>query len=150
MAAKAAKKVAEPVKTDQTPGSEKPERHSGWEALLPEFTGDINKMFDQLTEVLNTLTDDTNAVVFNATKEQVRFFCYNDSDALRWIPAREPICPPGTNTLVNKGPLGWGPTIQIWVNKEKGPFYVKRNHAYIWNGTTFLEKDEVAEKVQTS
>lgn len=115
-------------------------------SVLDKLELDVNQLVAQLTEELKSLSEDnTNAVIFNASEEEVHFFCYNDSDELRWIPARDPICPPGATTLVNKGPLGWGPTIQIWVNKEKGPFYVLRKHAYVWDGSTFSEKDELSE-----
>ena len=117
-------------------------------SVLDGIKVDANQLIPQLTETVEKLTEDTNAVVYNATDDDVEFRCYNDSDELRWIPARHPKCAPASYTYVNKGPLGWGPTIQIWVGKTNGPYYVLRQHGYIWDGNAFWEKDDVAKALE--
>ncbi len=127
-------------------------------SIFDKIKVDGNEVINQLTEVVEKVaTDDTNAIVYNATDKSVEFYCYNDSDFLQWIPARHPKCPPASITYLNKGPLGWGLTIQVYVQMEneegnlvkEGAFEVLRKHAYIWDGVKFWGKDEVAAELKS-
>jgi hypothetical protein len=101
--------------------------------------GNVNKALDQIGSVYKEAIADENAVVYNGTRDNVRFYCYNDSDFIRAISARKPVVPPGYTGLLNKGPISYGPTIQVMINDKDGPYYVKRRHAYIWDGVGFKE-----------
>jgi hypothetical protein len=109
------------------------------ENVKVDVSADANKAIDQITKILYDQKVDANAVIYNDTNETVQFYGYNDSDSMRWVSARKPLCPPKSHCLIDKGPTGYGPTIQVWVNDKMGPFYIKRNHAYIWSGMSFIE-----------
>jgi hypothetical protein len=102
----------------------------------------VDKALDKLGPAYKIAVKDDNAVVYNATQEQVEFKTYNDTDQLRWVPAREGTINPGYTSLLDKGPTGYGPTIQVEMsanNQKEGPFYIKRCNAYIWDGNGFKD-----------
>jgi len=108
---------------------------------------DVNKAIKQILAVADSLNEDTNAIIFNATETDVAFRCYQASDVLRWIPAREAFCPPEGTALLNKADFAPGPTIQVIAivkdadgkGHKMGPFQVLRHHAYLWTGGMFVE-----------
>jgi hypothetical protein len=112
-----------------------------------EISADANKALDQILNVLEIQKRDTNAVIYNDTDETVQFDSYNDSDDVKWMKARSPICPAKTYCLIDKGIFGYGPTIQINVKGKDGNYYIKRDFIYIWTGKTFIMSGSVQENV---
>ena len=103
---------------------------------------DFNELVDKLLSAVSSIDSDTNAVIYNISDKEVNFRCYQASDVLRWIPARQAYCPPKGTALLNKADFAPGPTIQvIAISKDLtlGPFQVLRHHAYVWTGGMFVE-----------
>lgn len=123
-------------------------------SVLNNIKVDANELLEKLTKELKNIDErDTNAVVYNASQEDVEFYCYNDSDQLRWIPARNPRCPSGSITYLNKGLISWGPTIQVFVKTDSkpdkvGPFFVVRHSATIWDGRKFCTKENLENELK--
>ncbi len=103
----------------------------------------IDAATSALAAVYQEVIKDENSAVYNASDKKVQFFCYNDNDFTHIVSARKPVAAPGYVALLNKGALGWGPTIQVRVDdKEDQTYDIKRQSFYIWTGEGFREVDK--------
>ncbi len=97
---------------------------------------DVNEFVDQAAKLAKSLDAGT-ALIYNATKHNIQFYCYNGGDFIKAIPYAKPNIAHGYTGTIAAG----GSVFKVQPNnKGDAEFLVKPRHAYVYRGVGAVEE----------
>lgn len=97
---------------------------------------DVNEFVNQAAKLAKSLDAGT-ALIYNDSKKNVQFYCYNGGDFIKAIPYAKPSIAHGYTGTVAAG----GSVFKVQPgNNGDAEFLVKPNHAYVYRGKGAVEE----------